>query len=236
LDHAFTAWSSYFKNVYYGIICGTQSADACLGTYDTTQSYWSDTSVDNANRSWLWIVCNEVGFLQESAPEGYPSIVSRTIQPDYDLRQCHQMFPDAFTPALTVSAAKSKIEATNALYKGWDVEIPRLFFANGRRDPWKEATTAATNHTIPFAQQPVVVADGFHCSDLGTSAAIVDPTIAALQKVALGFMSVWLAEWSPPGSWGGYSYGKATVGVGSRAVDSLEVKPINAFAKNVGTL
>jgi hypothetical protein len=28
----------------------------CLGTYDPTQSVWTDTSVDNAWRSWFWIV------------------------------------------------------------------------------------------------------------------------------------------------------------------------------------
>ena len=28
----------------------------CLGTYDLSQSYWNDTRVDNAGRSWLWIV------------------------------------------------------------------------------------------------------------------------------------------------------------------------------------
>lgn len=28
----------------------------CLGTYNATQPYWTDTSVNNAWRSWFWIV------------------------------------------------------------------------------------------------------------------------------------------------------------------------------------
>lgn len=28
----------------------------CLGTYDVTLPYWTDTSVNNAWRSWFWIV------------------------------------------------------------------------------------------------------------------------------------------------------------------------------------
>ena len=28
----------------------------CLGTYDPTIPYWTDISVDNANRSWMWIL------------------------------------------------------------------------------------------------------------------------------------------------------------------------------------
>jgi hypothetical protein len=29
---------------------------ACLGTYDPTQAFYTDTSVDNSGRSWMWIV------------------------------------------------------------------------------------------------------------------------------------------------------------------------------------
>ena len=28
----------------------------CLGTYNASQSYWTDESIDNAGRSWTWIV------------------------------------------------------------------------------------------------------------------------------------------------------------------------------------
>jgi len=112
LDHALAAWSSYFKNTYLARICSGQTAEACLGTYNTSQSYWTDTHIDNAGRSWNWIVCNEVGYLQDGPPSGYPAIVTRLVQPNYDLRQCQQMFPEAFSTPSTPS-----IQRTNALYR-----------------------------------------------------------------------------------------------------------------------
>ena len=77
-------------------------------------------------RSWQWIVCNEVGYIQDAAPEGEPSLISRIVNPAYDLRQCVNFFPDYFpeTPVPNVNA-------TNTAYKGWDVQEDRLFFANG---------------------------------------------------------------------------------------------------------
>jgi hypothetical protein len=70
--------------------------------YNLTQSYWTDTTIDNSQRSLLWIVydlhlylvfvltslllprCNEVGFLLEGPPDSVSAIVSRLIQPIYD--------------------------------------------------------------------------------------------------------------------------------------------------------
>ncbi|TFY55376.1 hypothetical protein EVG20_g9337 [Dentipellis fragilis] len=65
-------------------------------------------------------------------------------------------------------------------------------------DPWRDATVSADNHTVASTpSQPIFVGDGFHCSDLKTSAAQVDPTIAKVQTAALGYMKTWLAEWRP---------------------------------------
>ena len=55
----------------------------CLGTYDTSQAYWTNVTVNNSNRSWSWMVCNQVGFYQAGPPEGQPAIVSRILQPIY---------------------------------------------------------------------------------------------------------------------------------------------------------
>lgn len=53
LEHAFAAWSTYFKDKYYAMLCGDTDAETCLGTYDPTQEYWTDTSIDNAYRSMV---------------------------------------------------------------------------------------------------------------------------------------------------------------------------------------
>ena len=103
------------------------------------------------------------------------------------------MFPEAFAYPPQPTTAE-----TNLMYAGWNVNIPHLFFANGLRDPWREATVSADGlNKLNTTSMPIYVGDGFHCSDLITENGIVDPTIATVQEAALMYMKEWLAEWKP---------------------------------------
>ncbi|OCH84125.1 peptidase S28 [Obba rivulosa] len=192
LDHALSAWGAYWTNTYYALVCGDQSAEECLGTYDPTQSFWTNTTIDNSDRSWEWIVCNQVGFYQDGAPADQPTIVTRLVQPSYDERQCTYWFPEAFsTPPVP------NVDAVNKDYDGWFVNIDHLFFANGQRDPWRESTVSADGTNFQStASRPIAVGDGFHCSDLLTSNT-VDSTIVRVQEEGLASMKAWLATWKP---------------------------------------
>ncbi|KAK7062118.1 peptidase S28 [Favolaschia claudopus] len=193
LDHALGAWSSYWTSTYLTLICGKDDAEDCLGSYNTSQAFWTDTSIDNAGRSWMWIVCNEVGFLQESAPPGVPSLVSRLIQPSYDLRQCQQMFPGAFARTVNVQTAR-----TNRLYDGWNVSISNIFFANGQRDPWRYATVSAPGVVLKSTpSHPIAVGEGYHCADLLTREGLANPTVLAVQNHGLASIKTWIAAWKP---------------------------------------
>ena len=46
--------------------------------------------------------------------------------------------------------------------------------------------------------QPIMLGNGFHTSDLKTANGLADPTIRAVQLSALASMKTWLAEWTPP--------------------------------------
>ncbi len=48
------------------------------------------------------------------------------------------------------------------------------------------------------ADQPIMLGDGFHCSDLKAVNGQADPTVRAVQESALAYMNTWLAEWRPP--------------------------------------
>ncbi|KIJ35161.1 hypothetical protein M422DRAFT_69992 [Sphaerobolus stellatus SS14] len=190
LQHALSAWGSYFKNTYLPAICGDDNTEDCLGTYNATQSFYTNTTIDDANRSWTWMVCNQVGFFQEGAPLGWPSLVTRLVQPAYDERQCSLMFPKAFP-----KAPVPQVAATNQKFKGWDVNLFRLFVANGKQDPWREATLSSDFHPRSSTpSQPIFVGNGFHCSDLLTQASI-DPTIQTVQNAAVATISNWLLQW-----------------------------------------
>ena len=57
---------------------------------------------------------------------------------------------------------------------------------------------SATRATVQSSvDQPIMLSDGFHCSDLSAKNA-VDPTVHAVQVSALAYMKTWLAEWTPP--------------------------------------
>jgi hypothetical protein len=60
------------------VVCRT-----CLGTYDASQAYWTNITVNNASRSWFWMVCSQLGYYLVGPPEGQPTIVSRIVQPIY---------------------------------------------------------------------------------------------------------------------------------------------------------
>lgn len=66
-------------------------------------------------------------------------------------------------------------------------------------DPWREATMSAARAAVESsADQPIMLGDGFHCSDLKLINGQVDPTVRAVQVSALAYMKTWLAEWTPP--------------------------------------
>ncbi|KAI0959110.1 hypothetical protein AcW1_004037 [Taiwanofungus camphoratus] len=195
LKHALQAYGSWWANTFQPSACGDSDAEDCWGTYDTNASYWTDISINNTDRSWDWIICNYMGFFQDGAPDNMPTVVSRLVQPIYTERQCTYQFPEAFP-----EARDPNVSATNTAYDGWFVKSDRLFFANGKRDPWRDATVSADGTSFPStSSQPIAVGDGFHCSDLLTDNGRVDATVAAVQRQALSAMKGWLAEWTPPG-------------------------------------
>jgi len=138
------------------------------------------------------MVCNQLGFFQVGPPaddRNKPTIVSRILQPVYGERQCVNMFPQKFfTPPLPPT------DEVNRMYAGWDVDVDRLFFANGLRDPWREATVSADglDKDNTKTTQVTYESDGFHCSDLLVENGVVDKTVYAVQTAALESMKKWL--------------------------------------------
>jgi len=207
-----------------------------LGTYDRNATFYTTTEIDNSWRSWFWIVCNEVGYLQDGPPAGYPAIVTRIQKVSNDARQCKWFFPGAFDKVPPFA----KVEATNAKYKGWNVKLNRLFVANGLRDPWKDATLSAETISVPSTpSMPIAVSDGFHCSDLSYANALIDTSVDVVQKQYLAKVKTWMTEWKPS------KVHHKRVVLDEALVRPIEArdaatapytKPINAFAKSFGEI
>lgn len=146
------------------------------------------------------------------------------------------MFSDVFAEPPTPN-----INHTNSAYAGWDVREERLFFANGQKDPWREATMSASGLNVASTpEQPIMIGDGIHCSDLGTSSGTADPTVRAVQQGALQSMATWLADWSTPAERKRSNSRKAKMVSPARRVDESDTTakspgPINAFFKGAGS-
>ncbi|KAH8094950.1 serine carboxypeptidase S28-domain-containing protein [Cristinia sonorae] len=192
LDHALKAWGDYTK-VIVKSQCGDWPINDCITSHGVV---WDDPTPPNAGRSWLYMVCNEVGYLQDSAPPGYPTLISRQMQPEYEERLCRSLFPGKFP--LWGPDIEAGVARTNAIYHGWDLHVDHLFFANGDRDPWRDATVSAKGLNVRSTpQQRIMLSQGFHCTDMNTANAAADTTgtIKAVQVQALADMKRWLKEY-----------------------------------------
>ncbi|KAJ3878386.1 peptidase S28 [Lentinula edodes] len=197
LEHALAAWGAYWKESYLETMCGAEDIATCLDSYDSTATYFTNTTIDNPYRSWNWILCNELSFSQSSPPPGDPALVSRVVQPEYDIRQCYYWYSDVFNTTNPPPMADGAAALSDQRYGGWNVSLDRLFFANGKRDPWREGTVSADGLGIPSTVlQPIFVSDGFHASDLIVDFGEADPSVGAVQQHALEIFSTWLSDWS----------------------------------------
>ncbi|KAF4563063.1 hypothetical protein EYR36_003502 [Pleurotus pulmonarius] len=183
LEHALKAWGDYWKD---GYLWGTPALLPMI--LIPRGGLTTESIIPGA------LGGGSFGYFQNGAPAGQPTIVSRIFGVEDDLRQCAFAFPQRF-PEIPSTVDVEKI---NTAYGGWDVQIDRIFFANGARDPWLDATMSATGLDIPSTetQQIGLMASGFHCSDLSARSAI-DPTVAEVQQQALAAFKKWLSTWEP---------------------------------------
>ncbi|TFK66312.1 hypothetical protein BDN72DRAFT_961863 [Pluteus cervinus] len=234
LDHALSAWGAFWRNGYLEQVCGENtSAEDCLGTYNTSQPFWTDTSIDNYYRSWYWFVCKEVGWLQNGAPTDRPTLVSRLVPTTYDMRQCQQMFPEAF-PEIPITA---DINNTNTVYAGWNAKIDRIFYANGQRDPWRDSTMSAEGLNKESTPTEIInLGDGFHCSDLLSRNVPYSTLLADIQKKALATFHTWVSEYKPAAAQGSapprpVASTTSNEGLVGPPISTVGKKPISAWQK-----
>ncbi|TFK38223.1 serine carboxypeptidase S28-domain-containing protein [Crucibulum laeve] len=178
----------YFTTVYLPYVYSI----TCLDFYNS--AYIKSTKLDNEDRSWTWMTCNELGWSQGGPPVGNPAIVSRHLTAAQMEDECKTAFPGSFNS----DSLNSRVEAAASKYLGYEVTADRLFVANGKRDPWIGVTLSAPSQNIAStALRPIHVSDGFHCSDMHTNIALYDPTIADIHDKALTSMKTWLADFKP---------------------------------------
>ncbi|KDQ14566.1 hypothetical protein BOTBODRAFT_345995 [Botryobasidium botryosum FD-172 SS1] len=189
LKHALKAYGGYVKN-NLARECGKNGN---IGNCINSRRKYLNVSINQWSRSWMWLCCNYVGYWQDGAPSHWPTIVSRLVTPARGNRECGNYFPKTFP---TETSANPKTEEMNAKYGGWNTTIPRIFFANGKRDPWREATVSSDFINRPSTpSNPIAVSDGYHCTDLSMKNTI-DPSVAKVQQLAVQYFVQWVNEYN----------------------------------------
>ncbi|KAJ8081297.1 hypothetical protein PM082_007132 [Marasmius tenuissimus] len=199
VEKALASWGSYFTETFLQRRCrGQRSIAECLNTQpaNATVDLGSiNTTIDNASQSWMWFVCNEVGWHQVGAPAGEktPRLVSRYHTTEYMSKFCKLQFPDAPT------GGEKALDRTIATYGGWNVTVDRMVSVVGGRDPWREATLGASslNRTSTERMPTVFAAGGTHCADMIMDYGMLDSTIGVAVSEGLGYMQKWIEEWEP---------------------------------------
>ncbi|KAI8455109.1 extracellular serine carboxypeptidase [Phakopsora pachyrhizi] len=120
--------------------CNGMTQDQCFGTNDL-ESYQKD-DISQTWRPWMWQVCTEWGFFQNSPPEEFESIrlISKFIDLHYNSKICRLAFGKSVPNS-------PKVEQINK-YGDFGLNHSRLAYIDGSDDPWLYATPHSPLHKI----------------------------------------------------------------------------------------
>ncbi|RUP44430.1 serine carboxypeptidase S28-domain-containing protein [Jimgerdemannia flammicorona] len=171
-----------------------QTQDDCFGSYDPKNSFYTNTTLNNAGRSWTWQLCLEFGYWQAAAPKGHPTLISRLVTAEYWQRQCPFHFPDSILPR------KPRTNYINKKFGGWKLEADHIFWINGEFDPWRPLSVASPNapKRLSTEKSPNVVIKGaIHGWDDFWSPTIVIPEpIVEVHNQLISSLSGWLKNFN----------------------------------------
>ncbi|ORX39182.1 serine carboxypeptidase S28-domain-containing protein [Kockovaella imperatae] len=166
--------------------------EECFGTQNATK--YLNTDLDQEWRLWEFQVCTQWGYFQFAPAEG-PRIVSKRVDLEYASKPCRLAYPPG--EHFTVPAAPD-VESVNA--RGdFAIEMDRLAFIDGDRDPWRPATPGSdlAPKRKSTVNKPVhLIYNGIHHYDEnGLSDHDKEPArIRDIHELEKNFISEWVAH------------------------------------------
>jgi len=146
-DSAFVKTFTEFSNEYWG-------SDFCSGGFYNTKQLADPLRWETNSRSWRWQTCLQEAWFNTAPQRG--SLRDETVNLDYHLKQCSDMFGIDMYPA-----AKHLVHEYGGMYPTSE----RVFYSDFSDDPWKMASVQ-----FPVGvDQPYYYAisdDLGHCADL----------------------------------------------------------------------
>lgn len=168
------AWGpNYFRQCFYNSTC----------MRDATRSGTAESA-----RSWYFLKCSQLGYLQVGPPKGSLGTRPRQLDLPALLAQCSYIFGDEL-PLID----EARVATFNAKVGGGAVGgVDRIFEVDFSDDPWKMATTAAAVQRASWPLslgQPFTLATCDGCAHCGAGAP--PERLRAIEEQAAG----WLEEW-----------------------------------------
>ncbi|KAK0405292.1 hypothetical protein QR680_017907 [Steinernema hermaphroditum] len=128
--------------------------------YQSTISGYQDVSFNGSNaegRGWMWLCCNEIGFLQ-TTELGY-NIFHDLVPMNYYMQQCTDMFN------VSTADVRDRNYATQQYYGGVDFfNATNLVLPNGSLDPWHALGYYKADNASRIV--PHLIQGTAHCGDM----------------------------------------------------------------------
>lgn len=227
LERAYKNFASYMKEKYfYDGVCGNGNGNdlSCYDTYNS--SSYSDISLNNEYRQFQWLLCNEpYAAFQDGAPEGHPTIVSRLVNADYNLKACSLYFPESKSGIKPRISQGYNVSSVNSYFKGWDnFETERLLYVTGSADPFREQSVSSKERPggprRSTKQIPIFEIDGgYHGSDMILPNAEANENVGKVVDAETAQLVKWIKEWP------GYSMNNSS---SSAATSSQKITSTNS--------
>lgn len=168
-----------------------ESKSKCLdASYDhylhaLSQTDW-ESHREDAMRQWTWQTCTEFGYYQTSDSAEQP--FGNHLGLRFSLNDCEKAYGLEYSN-FKREALEKRVEQTNIEYGKDDIQVSRVIFVNGNKDPWH---VLGVLNKGPKADYEVIVINGTsHCDDMRESR----NSDSSQLKMARKKISEILAQW-----------------------------------------
>lgn len=146
-----------------------------------------DSHREDAMRQWTWQTCTEFGYYQTSDSTSQP--FGNHLGLRFSLNDCEKAFGLDFSD-FKEEALKKRVEQTNIEYGKDGIQVSRVIFVNGNKDPWH---VLGVLDKSPKAAYEVIVINGTsHCDDMRESRPSDSPQLKMARERISEILTKWI--------------------------------------------
>jgi len=188
--YGLTAFDRYANLSYmfldeYDSDCLDASYDKYLEELRRTD--WDFHDMDGM-RQWMWQTCTEFGYYQTSDSPDQP--FGNHLGLRFSLNDCKKAFGLDFTD-FEEDDLRKRVAETNANYGEDDIEVSRVIFVNGNKDPW-HVLGVLKKKSLKSDYEVIVINGTSHCDDMMDSRPSDSPQLKMARERIADVISQWI--------------------------------------------